>query len=394
MCYTSKQTRNSPFLKVRRNITSMPEMADLLNEEGSTGFGTYMMILIYLTKCDNCVGLYNKSTLRSLSVEAHKSLSYIRNIINNYGLFVVDDKAFYSQELCQTLNIDFTVNSDSKEDEPELNHCSNSNESDVNCSSNSKRNTSKKDANKLNSNSIENDSKLNHNSIQNESRLNHESIQNQRNGNKHNTYTHAQPREDIDIDIDKDIDIETTAIAVVKAEAPSDFLAKMNLIFNDYNWLRTLEGETGIKLFSDNGIRQQVIEWFDKRLIMSGSNDESGYKPRDAKKYLRNLLISGRKTRNEFNELLKRNREKAKRKALLCPPDNRTSGPSEYETVVGGVRYARQKESVPMSAPPQDHVYRRWSCIRNEWVAPDQWNFEMEMMARKEMGMPNKLLIL
>jgi len=365
MSYTSKQTRNSPFIKVRRNITSMPEMADLLNEEGSTGFGTYMMILIYLTKCDNCVGLYNKSTLRSLSVEAHKSLSYIRNIINNYGLFVVDDKIFYSQELCQTLNIDFTVNSSSSEDESELKH---------------------------RSNSIENDSKLNHKSIQNESRLNHESIRNQRNGNKHNTYTHAQPREDIDID--KDIDTETTAAAVVKTAAPADFLTKMNSIFCDDNWVRNIEGETGIKLFSDNGIRQHVIDWFDRKLIESGCNDESGYKPRDAKKYLRNLLIAGRKTRNEFNELLKRNREKAKRKALLCPPDNRTSGPSEYETVVDGVRYARQKESVPMSAPPQDHVYRRWSCIRNEWVAPDQWNFEMEMMARKRLGMPDKLLIL
>ena len=43
---------------------------------------------------------------------------------------------------------------------------------------------------------------MNHKSIQNESRLNHESIRDQRNGNKHNTYTHAQPREDIDIDKD------------------------------------------------------------------------------------------------------------------------------------------------------------------------------------------------
>ena len=383
MNYTSKQTKNSPFLKVRRNIPSLPEMADLLNEEGSTGFGTYMMILIYLTKCDNCVGLYNKSSLRSLSVEAHKSLSYICNIINNYGLFVVDDKIFYSQELCQTLNIDFTVNS-SSEDELELKHSSNSK-----CKTSNY--TSKKGANELTSNPIENDSKLNHKSNQIESRLNHESIRNQRNGNKHNTYTHAQPREDIDID--KDIDIETTAAAVVKTAAPADFLTRMNSIFDDDNWLRNIEGETGIKLFSDSGIRQQVIEWFDRKLIESGCNDESGYTPRDAKKYLRNLLISGRKTRNEFNELLKRNREKARRKPLLCPADNRTSGPSEYESVVDGVRYARGKESVPMSAPPQESVYRRWSCIRNAWVAPDSWDFEEEMIARRRLGMPDKLLI-
>ena len=383
MNYTSKQTKNSPFLKVRRNITSMPEMADLLNEEGSTGFGTYMMILIYLTKCDNCVGLYNKSSLRSLSVEAHKSLSYICNIINNYGLFVVDDKIFYSQELCQTLNIDFTVNS-SSEDELELKHSSNSK-----CKTSNY--TSKKGANELTSNPIENDSKLNHKSNQNESRLNHESIRNQRNGNKHNTYTHAQPREDIDID--KDNDSETTATAVVKAAAPSDFLTKMNSIFDDENWLKTLEGQTGIKLFSDMTIRKQLICWFDKRLIMSACNEEQGYKPRDAKKYLRNLLLPGRKTQNEFNELVRRGIERAKRKLLMNQQEEKTSGPSEYETVVNGVRYARRKESVPMSAPPQESVYRRWSCIRNKWVAPDSWDFEEEMIARRRLGMPDKLLI-
>ena len=57
--------------------------------------------------------------------------------------------------------------------------------------------------------------------------MNHESFQNQRNANMHNTYTHAQPREDIDIDKDINNDSETTATAVVKAAAPSDFLTKI-----------------------------------------------------------------------------------------------------------------------------------------------------------------------
>ena len=44
----------------------------------------------------------------------------------------------------------------------------------------------------------------------------------------HNTYTHAQPREDIDIDKDNRYnDSETTATAVVKAAAPSVFLTKI-----------------------------------------------------------------------------------------------------------------------------------------------------------------------
>ena len=51
-------------------------------------------------------------------------------------------------------------------------------------------------------------------------------IRNQRNDYMHNTYTHAQPREDIDID-NRYNDSETTATAVVKAAAPSDFLTKI-----------------------------------------------------------------------------------------------------------------------------------------------------------------------
>src|SRR5574344_471312 len=353
-CLNSQLMKNSPFIKVRRNITELPEMTDLLSEEGSTGFGTYMIILLYLTRCPNCIGSYCNNTLRRLSATAHKSANYIQHIINNYDLFVIDGKHFYSTQLCATLNIDFTVNSESKED-----------------------------ALKLNSKSIKNDSKLNH-----------ESIQNQRNANMHNTYTHAQPREDIDIDKDNRYnDSETTATAVVKAAAPSVFLTKMNSIFDDENWLKTLEGQTGIKLFSDLTIRKQLISWFDKRLIMSACNEEQGYKPRDAKKYLRNLLLPGRKTQNEFNDLVRRGIERAKRKQLINPQEEQTSGPSEYETVVNGVRYARRKESVPMSAPPQVYVCRRWSCIRNAWVAPDSWDFEEEMIARRRLGMPDKLLI-
>ena len=48
-----------------------------------------------------------------------------------------------------------------------------------------------------------------------------------------------------------------------------------------------------VKLFSDMTIRKQLISWFDKRLIMSACNEEQGYKPRDAKTYLRNLLLPG-----------------------------------------------------------------------------------------------------
>ena len=373
MNYTSKQTKNSPFLKVRRNITSMPEMADLLNEEGSTGFGTYMMILIYLTKCDNCVGLYNKSSLRSLSVEAHKSLSYICNIINNYGLFVVDDKIFYSQELCQTLNIDFSVNSSSSEDEPELKH-----------SSNSKRNTSnytsKKDAPELNSKSIQNDSKLNHKSIQNESRLNHESIRNQRNGNKHNTYTHAQPREDIDIDKDKD---KRNSSSTTTNSQKDDVIANVSSSFDsikksfaDADWVKSISGVTALEL-TNKTVADASIEWFCMQCKAKGKTFDTD---ENARWYFCNLLQPGRKTRDSFNEYYQQYKydEMVRKTAMECCEDD------YYDYKENGRRYDSHHQIIPPDAPRQIDPNTTWSWIKLKFIPIDEFKGKPEMVARSK----------
>ena len=373
MNYTSKQTKNSPFLKVRRNITSMPEMADLLNEEGSTGFGTYMMILIYLTKCDNCVGLYNKSSLRSLSVEAHKSLSYICNIINNYGLFVVDDKIFYSQELCQTLNIDFTVNSSSSEDELELKHSSNSK-----CKTSNY--TSKKGANELTSNPIENDSKLNHKSNQIESRLNHESIRNQRNGNKHNTYTHAQPREDIDIDINKDKRNSSSTTTnsqkddvIANVSSSSDSIKKS---FADAEWVKSISGVTCLDL-TDKTVAEACIEWFGMQCVAKGKTFDTD---ENARWYFCNLLQQGRKTREAFDEYYKQYKydEMVRKTALECCEDD------YYDYKENGRRYDICHQIIPPDAPRQIDPNTTWSWIKLKFIPIDEFKGKPEMVARSK----------
>ena len=370
MCNTSKQTKNSPFIKVRRNITSMPEMADLLNEEGSTGFGTYMMILIYLTKCDNCVGLYNKSSLRTLSVEAHKSLSYIRNIINNYGLFVVEDKIFYSQELCQTLNIDYTVNSSSEDEpEPEPKH-----------SSNSRHKTSKEDASKLNSNSIQNDSKINHKSIRNESRLNHESIQNQRNANMHNTYTHAQPREDIDKDINKDKRNSSSTTTNFKND---DVIANVSSSFDsikksfaDADWVKSISGVTALQLTNET-VAEASIEWFCMQCKAKGKTFETD---ENARWYFCNLLQPGRKTREAFDEYYQQFKydEMVRRTAMECCEDD------YYDYKDNGHRYDSHHQIIPPDAPRQVDPNTIWSWIKLAFIPVGDFKMDPEMAARSE----------
>ena len=354
------------------NFLNCKEMQKLDLEHRLEGRGAITFIFEYLVDCTNGLGSF--ISVPSLARSIGKNKKFLLDIINNYGLFCSpeDSDIFYSPYLRTTIGL------------PE-----HPTAAELRAYAKGWK-TLKKKAHKTTKKTTKSSKK------------------NQKSSNKVATFSNKvtkitpqladnqQPHYIVDKDRDKDNrynDSETTATAVVKAAAPSVFLTKMNSIFDDENWLKTMEGQTGIKLFSDMTIRKQLISWFDKRLIMSACNEEQGYKPRDAKKYLRNLLLPGRKTQNEFNDLVRRGIERAKRNLLMNPQEEQTSGPSEYETVVNGVRYARRKESVPMSAPPQESVYRRWSCIRNKWVAPDCWDFEEEMIARRRLGMPDRLLI-
>ena len=351
MCNTSQLTKNSPFIKVRRNITELPEMTDLLSEEGSTGFGTYMIILLYLTRCPNCIGSYCNNTLRRLSATAHKSANYIQHIINTYDLFVIDGKHFYSTQLCATLNIDFTVNSESKED-----------------------------ALKLNSKSIKNDSKMNSKSFQNESKLNHESFQNQRNTNMHNTYTHAQPREDIDIDIDKDkrnSSSTTTNLkrndVIANVDSSSDFIKKS---FADAEWLKSISGVTCLDL-TDETVAEASIEWFGMQCVAKGKTFETD---ENARWYFCNLLQQGRKTREAFDEYYKQYKydEMVRKTALEYCEDN------YYDYKENGRRYDICHQIIPPDAPRQIDPNTTWSWIKLKFIPIDEFKGKPEMVARSK----------
>lgn len=86
--------KNHGFVKLYRSVLSKPELTDLLAEEGSTGFGTYLMVVLYLSQCDDCEGMFTNGQLSTLAVQAKKSRAYVRHIICDYGLFVIEGKRF------------------------------------------------------------------------------------------------------------------------------------------------------------------------------------------------------------------------------------------------------------------------------------------------------------
>lgn len=82
-------------------MLSKPEMTDLVNEQGAVGFGVYMMIVLYLSQCDDFEGAYTNGQLQSLADQARKSRAYIRHIIEDYGLFKIEGKRFHESFMNQ-----------------------------------------------------------------------------------------------------------------------------------------------------------------------------------------------------------------------------------------------------------------------------------------------------
>ena len=93
--------KNKGFIKLYRSMLSKPEMTDLVNEQGAVGFGVYMMIVLYLSQCDDFEGAYTNGQLQILADQARKSRAYIKHIIEDYGLFVIEGKRFHESFMTQ-----------------------------------------------------------------------------------------------------------------------------------------------------------------------------------------------------------------------------------------------------------------------------------------------------
>ena len=60
--------KNKGFIKLYRNVLSKPEMTDLVAKHGAEGFGVYMMLMIYLSQCDDYEGPFTNGLLSSIAV--------------------------------------------------------------------------------------------------------------------------------------------------------------------------------------------------------------------------------------------------------------------------------------------------------------------------------------
>ena len=90
------EMKQKGFIKLKRNLLSDPKVAALVEQEGATGLGTYVIILLYLSTCDDFEGAFTRKQVCLLAATARKIPIYVRHLIEDSGLFKVENNRFRS----------------------------------------------------------------------------------------------------------------------------------------------------------------------------------------------------------------------------------------------------------------------------------------------------------
>ncbi|MBO7046127.1 MAG: DUF4373 domain-containing protein, partial [Prevotella sp.] len=84
------------YIRLQRDLLSVPEVANMYAEEGATGLGLYVAINLYLSHCEGGWGVYNAKRLSAIAVEARRHRGDVKRIVEDYGLFTIVDTRFTS----------------------------------------------------------------------------------------------------------------------------------------------------------------------------------------------------------------------------------------------------------------------------------------------------------
>ena len=92
----NNEKQTGGFIKLPRNLESIPGVAKILDRKGGPGLGTYIHINLYLAHCEGGWGTYSGRQFSALAAELKKNRKDVRDIIDNYGLFIIDGDRFTS----------------------------------------------------------------------------------------------------------------------------------------------------------------------------------------------------------------------------------------------------------------------------------------------------------
>ena len=274
-------------------------------EEGATGAGTYILIACYLAQCEEARG--SMRLLNEIAAKAHKSVGYVRHIVKDYDLFVVDGDTFTCRMVTKSMHIETELSG-------------NSDATDLQQSSNS----------------------------------------------AHLSYVRTGGRINRDRDRNRD---KTSTPSVVEGEPRAEAAAALSdfvdVVFEDAAWTAVLKERRGIDL-NDREVMNIVKQEFIETCIANGKQPGiDGFDTTEARRYCYRWLNNSHENRRQLNQkiqamLRERNRN-----------DNPVSNYSEaygFGYLVDGERYDLFGHTVPHDAPPCRDRGQHWDNSLNEWI--------------------------
>ena len=96
------------FIKLQRDLLSQPGVTDLLAKEGAAGLGLYVSLNLYLAHCQGGWGAYTNHQLSAIAIQMKKHRADVTRVIENYGLFVIEDGRFTSPWLRRSFKAECT----------------------------------------------------------------------------------------------------------------------------------------------------------------------------------------------------------------------------------------------------------------------------------------------
>lgn len=96
--------KSKPFLKLNLNLLRRPDHKWLLGSGMTRKLGAYVLVLMYLSSCEN--GVASFESFHTLSMLTHMNHSSLRKLVEESGLFYVDKERglFQSKYLCEVLS--------------------------------------------------------------------------------------------------------------------------------------------------------------------------------------------------------------------------------------------------------------------------------------------------
>ena len=359
-------------------VMNLPEISEIINEEGAEGLGKFVALTCRLYSCDNAIGTMSdiKFVGQIIKVRPWKLKEWVRS----HNIFSYDDEndMFVIPNVREILGLDKNMHEHEIEmikkygnKARKLTH-EDGMKSDVSAVPDAQQNISRTSADaqqNVSRNSteiLESSENADNEDVNCSPIINSNNI---KNINKNISYKNRN----ININIENNSDAD---------DSKSTFKFFEEKIFNNKIWRDATALSHGINQNDDETTRI-FAKWMFSYCISRSENKLHNVD--DMFNYASNLLMKGHSTRKMFLDFLheeqerrRRQREEERREREERECSSRASK-AEFEQCINGRRIGVGGQILPDEAPRQTDFNSRWSYLEHRYVSAKVWNRNAEM---------------